>query len=135
MAAFPLLGLHALAQCSDCHDGASFGDAKSECAACHASKDVHERRLGSDCARCHNPNGWEVWRFDHSSSTRFPLTGAHEGIDCLACHTAPVRGGEVRLSSSCGDCHALDDAHRGGFGVRCGDCHGTASWKGARVPR
>jgi hypothetical protein len=134
MAAFPLLGLHALAQCSDCHDGSTFEDAETGCVACHGPDDDHQRRLGPDCGRCHNPNGWEIWRFDHARETRFALTGAHRGIDCLACHTTPSRGA-IRLSSSCGDCHALDDAHRGGFGVRCGDCHGTRSWKGAQIPR
>lgn len=134
MAAFPLLGLHALAQCSDCHDGVAFGDAESACSACHAADDAHDRRLGADCARCHNPNGWALWRFDHGRQTRFPLRGAHGGIDCLACHTTPVHG-EVRLTTGCGDCHALDDAHRGGFGNRCGDCHGTTTWQGARIPR
>ena len=134
MTAFPLLGLHAAASCSECHDGTRFHAAQRACATCHADRDVHERRLGSDCGRCHNPNGWELWRFDHDRSTSFALHGAHRGIDCRACHTAPARG-EIDLSSACGDCHALDDAHRGSFGRRCGDCHGTASWQGARISR
>lgn len=134
MSRFPLLGLHAVANCSDCHAAATFHDAERNCSACHAAQDVHERKLGADCARCHNPNGWEVWRFDHDHDTRFALHGAHRGIDCLACHTSPVSG-KIHLSSNCGDCHARDDAHRGSFGTRCGDCHSTTTWKGARIPR
>lgn len=134
MTSFPLLGLHATASCSDCHDGSTFQDAERTCVGCHGSRDVHEQRLGPDCRNCHNPNGWEIWRFDHDRQTAFALHGAHDGLDCLACHSTPVEA-RVRLSSSCGECHALDDAHRGSFGSRCGDCHGSTTWRGARIPR
>jgi hypothetical protein len=131
---FPLLGLHVVAGCEDCHANGRFHDAPEKCAECHARDDAHDRRLGTDCALCHNPNGWTLWRFDHDRTTRFPLRGRHEGLNCHSCHTAPS-GDTLRLSSTCGDCHGLDDPHRGGFGVRCETCHNERSWKDVRVPR
>jgi hypothetical protein len=131
--AFPLLGMHAVAGCEDCHAGKRFRDAPEACSDCHARDDVHEGRLGDDCARCHNPNGWTLWRFDHNRSTDFPLRGEHAGLDCHACHTAKS-GDKIRLSSGCESCHSLDDPHRGGFGARCETCHVERSWKDVRVP-
>jgi hypothetical protein len=131
--AFPLLGMHAVAGCEDCHSGRRFHDASQSCADCHRGDDIHKRKLGDDCARCHNPNSWTLWRFDHNRSTHFALRGGHSGLDCLACHSAPA-GGTVRLSSRCESCHSLDDPHRGGFGARCETCHVERSWKDVRTP-
>ena len=132
LGAFPLLGLHALVACEDCHRAGTFRDASTACRDCHGKRDVHEARLGSDCALCHNPNGWGHWRFDHDGQTHFALRGAHAGLDCLACHHSPVQGG-IQLSNRCESCHALDDPHRGDFGSGCGDCHGEKSWRDTRI--
>ena len=128
VATFPLLGMHAVASCEQCHATARFKDASSDCGACHAEDDKHLQRLGTDCAICHNPNGWQRWRFDHETRTSFALTGAHAELDCHACHRLPAEAGVV-ASSSCASCHARDDRHKGAFGSDCARCHGSQTWE------
>lgn len=129
---FPLLGLHTIEPCEACHTSTLFHDTDKDCAACHASADPHESKLGDDCGRCHNPNGWAIWRFDHNRDTDFPLRGGHAGLNCLACHTRGTKG-EVDQPSDCASCHAFDDTHRGGFGRDCGQCHREDSWSAAQI--
>jgi hypothetical protein len=131
---FPLLGLHATVACEQCHTTLRFHDVALECNGCHARDDLHVGRLGPDCARCHNPNGWDRWRFDHDRDTRFELRGAHEPLDCHACHRAPPDSG-VPLLSTCAGCHARDDRHGGGFGSDCERCHGETSWSEVEIRR
>ncbi len=111
--AFPLIGKHAAVPCAQCHASPRFKDAKTGCADCHRRDDKHNGALGPDCAECHTPADWKIWRFDHDAQTHFPLTGAHAGLACAACHTAPARGGGARIGSDCVDCHLKDDIHRG----------------------
>ena len=82
---FPLIGLHAVVPCEECHRTQSFKDAPRACASCQPDTH-HVGRLGANCASCHNPNGWTRWRFDHDKQTRYPLTGAHHALQCHACH-------------------------------------------------
>ena len=130
---FPLLGLHAVEPCEACHDSTRFQETDPECAACHGTADPHERKLGDDCDRCHNPNGWAVWRFDHDQDTDFALRGGHVGLNCLACHTRPSDG-RVEQSAECASCHAFDDIHRGGFGRDCAQCHTDEAWNEVQIP-
>ena len=46
------------------------------CASCHV--DVHRGTFKQDCKACHSESGFSKAPFDHSS-TRFELTGKHEG--------------------------------------------------------
>jgi hypothetical protein len=127
---FPLIGLHATVPCEECHKTSRFKDAPQACGSCH--KDTrHEGRLTEACARCHNPNGWSRWRFDHTAQTHFPLTGAHQGLDCHACHSTKAVA-KITLPSLCYGCHSADDAHRGGFGKSCEQCHNTKSFRPQR---
>ena len=127
LARFPLIGMHAVAPCEECHLSAAFQDAKLECLACHRADDVHRQKLGKACADCHNPNAWSLWEFDHNTHTKFQLDGGHEGIDCLACHKRPVTG-EISLPSSCVACHRQDDIHDGNFGRYCNQCHNSTTF-------
>ncbi len=129
---FPLIGLHATVPCAECHLAQTFKETPLDCAACHAEADVHKQTLGADCALCHNPNGWDLWRFDHDTQTDFRLTGAHDGLECRACHREPVTG-EISLARNCNACHQADDVHRGRFGARCERCHTTRSFKEIRL--
>ena len=124
---FPLLGLHAVVPCEECHLSAVFTEASTKCPDCHEPDDVHEKRLGPECAACHNPNGWALWDFDHNSRTSFELDGGHEGIQCEACHIKPMRG-KVSASSRCDACHSKDDVHDGRFGRYCERCHNTTAF-------
>jgi hypothetical protein len=124
---FPLIGLHAAAPCESCHRTANYKEAPLACKECH--KDTrHEGRLTVGCSRCHNPNGWDRWRFDHTRETRFTLTGAHTKAHCHACHQAK-NVAKIELPRDCRGCHASDDAHQGSFGSNCEKCHTTATFK------
>ena len=124
---FPLIGQHAVVPCEECHRSLRFKDTALICASCHRDQH-HEGRLGPNCALCHNPNGWTRWRFDHDAQTRYPLTGAHRGIDCQACHvTRHVT--KITLATDCYACHRKDDAHNGSFGRLCERCHTTRAFQ------
>ena len=130
---FPLVGKHAVVPCEECHLSKNFKEASRACESCHKDTN-HEGRLTSKCAQCHNPNGWTRWRFDHGSQTRFPLTGAHQGLQCHACHTAKNIQ-KVTAPRNCIGCHRQDDKHQGSFGQSCEQCHSTTSFKQRGVRR
>ncbi len=127
---FPLLGLHASTACESCHSDQTFQRSNLACRSCHAADDVHKRTMGANCERCHNPNGWSHWKFDHDAETKFALHGAHADLECAGCHRTPITAG-VQMPGKCIDCHAPDDAHRGGFGRTCNACHSDKAWKPA----
>jgi hypothetical protein len=131
---FPLIGLHRIVPCEECHATAAYADTPMECLACHQDDDHHDGRLGRDCAACHNPNGWARWIFDHDARTDFALDGAHAGLVCEACHTTP-NVERATASAACFGCHEADDAHRGGFGRLCGACHTTEDFAHVRIER
>ena len=123
----PLIGLHAAVPCEQCHRSPSFKDASRACASCH--KDVHHAgRLGTNCASCHNPNGWSRWRFDHDQQIRYPLTGAHRALTCHACHKTTAVA-KASAPTVCHACHSQDDRHNGAFGRACEKCHTTVSFR------
>lgn len=124
----PLIGLHAAVPCEACHPVGSYKNTPLRCVDCHLKADTHRQSLGSDCGACHTPNGWALWQFDHTTQSRFPLAGAHESLECKACHRRPA-GPKVRLDSSCSSCHLRDDVHHGRFGSSCERCHSAKSFK------
>ncbi|MGC1459255.1 MAG: hypothetical protein WA825_13340, partial [Steroidobacteraceae bacterium] len=128
---FPLLGLHRLISCAQCHATLAFSAADSSCVSCHTHDDVHRGGLGSKCESCHSANGWALWSFDHAKQAHFALLGAHAKLQCAACHRDPP--GTVKMSQLCGACHQKDDRHLGQYGLHCERCHSTDSWKGARI--
>lgn len=127
---FPLLGMHVIVSCAQCHMSKAFVGSARECVGCHAAADVHKGGLGRDCAGCHSSNSWQVWEFDHGK-TGFPLTGAHVRTKCSECHRQPA--GQVKLPTDCGSCHREDDIHLGQYGAQCQRCHTTITFKGARI--
>jgi hypothetical protein len=124
---FPLIGLHAAVPCEECHRTQAYRETPKICSACHKDNH-HDGKLGAQCSRCHNPNGWALWRFNHDRETKFPLSGAHRGLECHACHTAKAEA-KVTAPTTCYGCHASDDAHRGSFGRVCEKCHVTTSFR------
>ena len=130
---FPLLGLHRVVSCAQCHATLAFNKAPLTCNDCHTHDDVHKGGLGKKCETCHSPNGWPLWTFDHTKDTpdHFALLGAHAKLQCADCHHEPP--GSVKTSPLCGSCHRKDDRHLGEYGESCDRCHTVYSWKGARI--
>lgn len=131
---FPLIGQHVSVPCEECHISQRFREVSSQCQQCHDEDDYHKGRLGSQCASCHNPNGWAFWIFNHDRQTNFPLTGSHSGLDCHACHQQQ-NARNIGLRQSCNSCHQKDDVHNGAFGRRCERCHTTEHFSQTRVRR
>jgi hypothetical protein len=128
---FPLVGLHVAVPCEQCHVTPAYKDVGHTCYACHQKDDVHKGGLGKECARCHSPNGWRIWDFDHGKETGFALTGAHSKVTCAGCHKQPAD--QVKLDQQCVSCHAQDDIHLGQYGRQCQRCHSTVTFKGATL--
>jgi hypothetical protein len=130
LARFPLLGKHATTKCKDCHRTQQFKDSPTACYACHRKDDRHKLRLGTRCEQCHEPRRWSEWSFDHDRSTSFRLEGGHRGLDCAACHKAPMPS--AKLAGTCVSCHEDRDVHNGAFGRFCDRCHVASSFKTLR---
>ena len=128
---YPLVGLHVAVTCDQCHPTKKYLDVGRACIDCHRSDDVHHGSLGPECAKCHAPNGWRQWQFDHGKETGFPLEGAHGQLACESCHKQPAD--QVKLNATCLSCHEQDDVHLGQYGRQCQRCHTTISFKGARL--
>jgi hypothetical protein len=121
---FSLTGKHAAVECRACHNDLLFKNTPTNCYNCHAKDDSHAGQLGTDCAACHTPAGWDRSTFDHNKAS-FRLTGKHIGVNCAACHAG---GQYIGVPKNCYGCHAKDDRHGGQFGNDCAACHTTAGW-------
>ena len=125
---FPLIGMHAVTACEECHISQVYKDTSIQCRKCHNTNDEHDGRFGDDCGFCHNPNSWKTWLFDHNKQTDFKLDGAHTDITCYSCHRTKTKKVKQSLSN-CASCHSSDDIHQGGFGRNCNRCHTTKDFK------
>ena len=125
---FPLIGFHAVIACGECHLSSAFKGTGMDCISCHESDDYHKGTLGAECGNCHNPNGWRLWQFDHNLQTDFKMEGAHENLECGACHDSLTKG-RVELSRTCSACHLDDDVHFRRFGRLCDRCHTVESFQ------
>jgi hypothetical protein len=128
---YPLVGLHVAVPCHACHTSPAYKGVATDCNGCHQRDDRHKGALGNDCEACHSPNGWGLWKFDHGKATKFELAGAHAKVACAGCHRQPPD--QLKLSGDCDSCHSKDDVHLGQYGRQCQRCHGTTSFKGARL--
>lgn len=126
---FALEGAHQRVACADCHTPQKkHREAPQECVGCHAEHDVHRKALGEDCASCHGVESWKKTSFDHAKAgdPAYPLTGAHEKVECNLCHAGQRYKETPR---ACVACHRIDDAHQGQRGTDCQSCHTTTAWK------
>ena len=136
---FPVFsGAHAntWSNCAECHNQS--GDfTKYTCVDCHDHSktlmdDGHKKANGYiynsiACYTCHT-NGTTADGFNHAS-TNFQLTGAHQGADCLSCHSKGFAG----TAMDCYSCHkaVFDGAplHNSiGISIACETCHTTELW-------
>ncbi len=126
---FALRGAHQRTACDQCHSTVRFAPRSRQCVGCHPEPAAHRGRYGKNCAGCHNQNVFSDVTAIHDLGD-FSLGGAHDGLDCTACHvdSRPLRGtGEL-----CITCHRQDDVHANGLSPRCGTCHSQWSWAPAR---
>ncbi len=131
---YPLEGAHKPVECEKCHE--KQGEvvrhkpiAHADCDDCHVHADPHEGRFEPEtCDSCHKSlDSWKNEAFDHDK-TAYPLTGAHEPVECLKCHISDDR--PPIEYASCLDCHhATANPHGEELGPEsCEDCHVTSSW-------
>lgn len=148
---FPLSGKHRNVSCKTCHHSSeTFKINKFRyCSDCH--EDYHqgqfsESKDGVRCERCHTVQEFSPSNFtlkEHQAG-RFPLTGAHKAVPCIACHK-PFRLRNVQTlqfrfkTFTCETCH--QDKHDGETkkwmakaGVtqqkqNCTFCHSEISWQ------
>lgn len=136
LTSFPLLGMHAVANCESCHESKAFQQTNTQCVDCHQDDDAHEQGLGSQCVDCHNPNSWRLWVFDHNQQTDFQLDGSHTDLSCTSCHKKPIKSqtnSKIKISTACSSCHLNDDVHNKKFGRACERCHVTESFNSIRM--
>lgn len=134
---FPLTGAHAGIECIRCHAN-GYVSTPSACVSCHLAKynattnpNHVTAKFPTDCQTCHNTTAWVPSTFNHSTSTSFPLTGAHTSLACTVCHT----NGYGAIPTTCVSCHlsnfnaTTNPNHvTAKFPTDCQTCHGTTSW-------
>lgn len=144
---FRLEGKHRTMKCVGCHQVvdangkaiAQYKPVPTECGSCHV--DQHKRafdpyypQLASTttaeprCDGCHKAAGWTPASFAHER-TGFALTGKHAHARCASCHGSDVTR---PLAPSCQGCH--QDPHAMEFGLLCGACHTTDTFRGPAFP-
>jgi hypothetical protein len=138
---FALVGAHTSVKCQTCHPTLDFTQPRKLCASCH--QDPHLGEFGSDCARCHTPRSFldRAGMVRLHQMTRFPLAGAHAGLDCESCHPRAAQG-HLRFAATDTDCYACHRADFAGttapahgamgFPTTCSTCHNAMAWRPAR---
>lgn len=132
--------------CSDCHTVQSNYNIFS-CIDCHEhnkTKMDNEHRnvsgyvyASTECYTCH-PNGTSAGAFNHSLSN-FPLTGAHQTVECNHCH----QNGYANTPTECISCHqtqynnSTNPSHTLlALSIDCAICHTTnPDWQPALFPQ
>ncbi|MEI7525695.1 MAG: hypothetical protein WCJ95_15245, partial [Mariniphaga sp.] len=134
---FSLTGSHIGLTCISCHT-AGYAGISTDCVSCHLSDFNSTNNPGhvaakfpTDCTLCHSTTSWTTSTFNHNTTTSFPLTGAHIGVDCASCHTA----GYVGISIECTSCHlanynatTIPNHTSAQFSTDCKTCHTTLAW-------
>ncbi|MCR9246724.1 MAG: hypothetical protein NXI31_16950 [bacterium] len=154
---FPLAAQHAGVTCNKCHSPPPNGSADyatrhpgrtpTDCRSCHEDPHAGQFDVGpfaaKGCVSCHADTHFTPHEFDRDKHalSRFPLTGAHDDLDCDSCHRDPESGNARQFHDTphrCEQCHG--DAHRGAFAAHdaelqanpqgtCAECHGTDSFR------
>jgi len=139
---FALVGAHAALDCNACHAGGKFTQTSTSCVGCHmadfnkTNNPPHAQAgFPTTCQTCHNASAWDPTTFNHTTFTKFPLTGAHANVACTQCH---INGNFVGTATDCASCHIKDfntttnpNHVQSGFPTGCQQCHTTTSWNNA----
>jgi hypothetical protein len=138
-----------------------FSGTPTECRACHTDPHQGQFSIGKftsgNCSTCHNQNTFvpAMFTLEQHNQTRFPLTGAHQAVNCNACHVESINQNQKYAATSmvasrvfqgtptsCSSCHA--DAHDGAFNraalpvtiegeADCAKCHTTERFDQLRI--
>jgi len=143
---FPLVGLHAVQNCSSCHINGRYQGTPRDCVGCHRAN--YDRTtnpnhaaagFGTGCEGCHKPTDtiWKGAATTINHSAFFPLVGQHGTITCTACHT---NGRYAGTPNTCIGCHRTDydrtanpNHAAAGYSTSCEGCHraSDASFRGS----
>lgn len=140
---FPLLGVHAVADCYSCHKSGSllqFEPLGVDCYDCHKDKYLattspnHQSAgYSTNCIECHSMTAPD-WLSSSINHNFFPLTGGH-AIACIQCHKSGTFGA---LPMDCNSCHSANydattnPAHAASQIPRtCQNCHNINAWSPA----
>jgi len=135
---FVLKGSHIGLSCNSCH-AKGYKGIGVECISCHQTNYNNTinpnhvtAKFSTDCKTCHTETAWQPSTFNHNTSTSFPLTDSHIGVDCIKCHT----NGYSNTSSECVSCHqtnynnAINPNHAvNKFSTDCKTCHNVKAWQ------
>lgn len=136
---FPLTGMHALADCTECHQRngeRQWTTVKTDCFACHSADyldpSIHPSHRGTatsapfpqDCSQCHLASAWTPAFIDPTalpSAAASAVSAKLGGMTVPADHDRhfPVTRGPHR-GAPCNSCHTSSRAPRL---VRCTGCH------------
>ncbi|MBL9077393.1 MAG: hypothetical protein JNL08_07820 [Planctomycetes bacterium] len=144
---FAMDGAHLQLECKQCHEHAEsevlaegqkrFLGLQQDCKSCHA--DPHGGRMQFACSSCHSQTSFTE-RVVPQHESWLSLLGAHDGLDCRACHAVDtphaleaMQPGARDRARGCGDCHDSPHGERflagnakalGTSSERtCGECH------------
>ena len=97
------------------HPRVTSREAALDCAACHNTKDRHQKLFGGDCASCHATASWVIAEFRHPSP---------RSVDCVQCHQAPPSHYMMHFQMVSQAVARVPDARVD----QCFRCHQTTSW-------
>jgi hypothetical protein len=132
---YPLVGRHALANCTSCHVNSVYAGTPRTCYGCHQTQYAKTTSpshaaagFGTSCDACHKSSdgAWTQGKFIH---TAFPITnGRHAGIACTTCHTNATTYATFSCMNGCHNKTTTDEKHKGRTGYQyiataCYACH------------
>lgn len=112
---FPLLGKHAITECSNCHKNqnkSEYAGVTTECSGCHI-KDYQSAKnpnhllnnFSTTCQDCHTSQNWYSSKITDHARFGFPLTAGHAKVNCKSCHS---NHNYSSVSGECVSCHQKD---------------------------
>ena len=115
---FILRAKHSQIKCAECHrpneisEIILYSSVKKECNDCHEDKHAGQFLvLGKiKCESCHSDKFWKPVEFNHTTQSRYELTGKHNKLACNECHKIGTINEKITtiykpLKSACIDCH------------------------------